>query len=116
MAYGLTVTRQRAGRKADPYSGDDTLLDWDNTTDVAFENCAVWQESSVEPAPAGAELRAQVVTVTKVTLPYDADVEPGDRFLVLGKTYEVQGELERYHHPWTGWEPGSVMTGRRIDG
>jgi hypothetical protein len=113
--FGTTVTRQRAGRTLDVYSQEATDLDWSAPEEVQFEGCAVWQESSLEPDPID-QRRMQVVTMTKVTLPYDADVEPLDRFIVLGHTYEVQGELERYKHPITGWAPGSIATGKRIDG
>lgn len=115
FAFGIPVIRQRATRVTDPYSGEDSVLDWSNPDELLFPSCAVWQESSLEPDPID-QRRMQVVTVTKVVFPYDADVLPADRFVVHGVAYEVQGELERYHHPMTGWEPGSVANGRRVDG
>ena len=49
-------------------------------------------------------------------VPMDADFLPGDRFTAHGETYELVGEIQRMHHPMTGWEPGAVVTGRRPDG
>lgn len=115
FGFGVPVTRQRATRVTDPYSEEATDLDWSAPAEVTFPGCAVWQESSLEPDPID-QRRTQVVTVTKAILPFDADIEPGDRFVALGLTYDVQGEVERWHHPLTGWEPGAVVTGRRRDG
>lgn len=115
--YGVTVTRQRAGAKPDPYSGLDTQDDWDNPLSEDFEGCAVWSESSVETQGQGSEIRNQVVTVISVTLPYGADVKPKDRLLLPGGIkIEVQGEVEQWKHPMTGWEAGAVAKGLRIDG
>jgi len=117
--FGETVTRVRAGSTTDPYSGEQ-VPDWGTATTKDFELCAVWQESSVEPGGdgrAGVSVpRAEVVTVTKAVLPFVADFTPHDRFKVRGKTYEVVGEPADWANPFTGWEPGTVVTGRRIDG
>lgn len=117
FAFGVTVTRQRAGERPDPYSGLSTQDDWEHPLEEDFEDCAAWMESSTEVAPAGSELRTRVVTIFKVALPYNADVVSTDRLVIpgLGKV-EVKGEVERWKHPMTGWEAGSIAIGMRIDG
>lgn len=110
---GEDVTRQRGVAVVDPYSEESTALDWTTPATVTYPRCAVWQETSTEPTQDG---RAAVITVTKVALPADADVRSADRFVARGKTYEVQGEPEIWHSPFTGWEPGVVVTGRLVAG
>lgn len=113
--HGETVTRLRGTPAIDPYSGEKSGVSWDDPDRLAFERCAVWQSSSVEPSDSLAD-RDQVVTVTNVAVPFDADIEPGDRFEARGRTYEVIGEPQRMRSPFNGWEPGAVVQGRRVDG
>lgn len=112
-AYGETVTRLRAPMVADPYSGEGDLPDWDAATEVAVPGCAFWIESSVEPDQVD---RASVISVAKVLAPFGADFLPHDRFVARGVTYEVVGEPNHLHSPFSGWEPGCEVTGRRVDG
>lgn len=118
MTYpsGATVVRQRAVEKRDPYSEENTFLDWATPIEATFEGCAVWQESAEEPAPQGTELRSQTIVVTKVTVPFDADIKPKDRLVIFGEKYEVRGPIDRVEHPMTGWRPGAVATGVWISG
>lgn len=111
--HGEPVTRQRGVAVTDPYSNAATDIDWTTPTTVTYPLCAVWQETSTEPTQDG---RAAVITVTKAALPFEADVTPQDRFVTRGKTYEVLGEPEVVHSPFTGWEPGVVVTGRLVAG
>lgn len=111
--HGEPVTRQRGTAVLDPYSAENTSVDWTTPDELIYDRCAVWQETSTEPTQTG---RAAVVTVTKAALPAGADVAPGDRFVTRGDTYEVQGEPEVVHSPFTGWEPGVVVTGRLVAG
>lgn len=115
--FGVKVTRQRASKTADPYSAQNTQDDWEHPLTEDFEGCAVWQESSIEPVAVGSEIRNQLITFTKVTLPYSADVTSQDRLVVPGVgTIEVRGEIERWKQPMTGWEAGAVAVGVKIDG
>lgn len=109
--HGETVTRIRGTNSGPPYNE----IDWGKPDTEDYERCAVWQESSKEPIP-DADGRASIVTVTKCVVPVDADILPTDRFRVRGQTYEVVGEIQRWHNPFTGWEPGAVVTGRWISG
>jgi hypothetical protein len=113
--HGERVTRLRGTPVTDPYSGEATDVSWDDPDELVFDRCSVWQDSSIEPVDSLTS-RTEVVTVTKCAVPFDADIEPGDRFRARSKTYEVQGEIERMRSPFNGWEPGAVVTGRRIDG
>lgn len=111
--HGEVVVRQRGTAVADPYSAENTSVSWATPTTITYPQCAVWQETSTEPTQDG---RMAVITVTKVALPADADVTPTDRFVTRGRTYEVLGEPEFVHSPFTGWEPGVVVTGRLVSG
>lgn len=114
--HGDTVTRLRGTPIVDPYSGEATGTDWSHPSRLDFPGCAVWQESSVESPDQMGVQRTKVVTVTKCAVPFGADFLPSDRFEVRGRTYEVVGDIEDWRSPFTGWEPGSVVTGVRTDG
>lgn len=115
--YGVTVTRQRPREAFDPYSQQNTQADWSDPLEKDFEGCAVWPTSSVEVVPQGSELRNQIVTVYNVALPYGADVLAQDRIkLPDGSIIEVQGEVEQWKQPMTGWEAGAVAKGLKISG
>lgn len=114
--HGETVTRLRGTPIIDPYSQQTTGVDWSDPDRLDFPGCAVWQESSTEPSDQMGVIRAEVVTVTKCAVPFAADFLPSDRFEVRGRSYEMVGEIADWHSPLSGWEPGSVITGRRADG
>jgi hypothetical protein len=81
-----TITRLRAPLVAGGYGNQDR--DWANAVpeDLA---CYVSFVSSTEEVVNLAETQ----TVGKVTVGPDADIEPTDRIVHLGLTYEVEGDV-----------------------
>jgi hypothetical protein len=49
-------------------------------------------------------------------LPPDADVDPVDRCVVRGSTYDVDGMPQRYQNPFTGWSPGVTVRLKEVSG
>jgi len=74
---------------------------------------------SDEP-PADSELaaRGRVGVVVGLTLymPADFDLRRTDRVEVDGVLYDVEGEVGRWLHPYTGWAAGATATLRRAEG
>lgn len=48
--------------------------------------------------------------------PYDADLVRTDQVKVNGEVYDIDGEIARWKHPWTGWEAGQVAALKRGEG
>lgn len=112
--HGETVTVLVPATKANPYNSAEQIPDPAGApTSTTYPRCAVWQESSTEPLADG---RTAVVTTTKAALPAGAVVPPGASFTARGVTYRVEGEPEDVRNPFTGWTPGVVVTGVRVDG
>lgn len=111
--HGEPVTRLRAAEILDPYSKGPVDLDWENPRELVAPTCAVWQEQSNEPDEVG---REQVITVTKVAFPAGFDIAAADRFVARGETYQVHGDPFDWTSPFSGWRPGVVATGRKVDG
>ena len=69
-------------------------------------------------APAGTnESTASRQTVTadlELYAPSDFVVDPRDRIRILGKTYEVQGDVEDFDHGPFGFTPGVRVNLRRF--
>lgn len=81
-----TITRQRAPLVSGPYGN--STRDWTNATSVVY-SCYVSFVSSTEQVVNLDETQ----TRAKVTLGPTADVEPTDRMLYRGDTYEVDGTV-----------------------
>ena len=83
------VVRRRAPLVDSPY-GNQTR-DWANATSVTFD-------AQVEPVSSTEDVVNQQQTVTRwqMTLYPSADVEPTDRFVWDGDTYDVDGDVERW--------------------
>jgi len=115
FTHGETVTRLRAKRVDDPYSGQSDGLDWADPERAEITGCAVY------PAGSGIE---DVTTVGRdqsrdaltVLAPPGADIETLDRLEIRGHTYQVQGFPHDYRHPMTGWQPGMAVTAIRREG
>lgn len=104
--HGETVTRLRGVTSVDPYSGESTALDWTTPATLVIEGCGFNPGQSSEPLQTG---RNAVSTQPEVYAPADADVLAGDRVIVRGKTYDVDGQPAKWANPFTGWEPGLVI-------
>lgn len=115
--HGETVTRLRAAMILDPYSGEATQAAWDDEANppssLAIEGCAFNPGGSTEPTQEG---RNAVITRPEVYAPADADVLAGDRLVVRGLTYDVEGDPADWRSPFTGWQPGLVIALERVSG
>lgn len=84
------VTRLRAPREADPYSGEADAADWDNAIAKRIHTKgAVEPLDSSEPLLAG---REAVTSGYRLYLDPCADVLTTDRFNVRGAVHRVEGE------------------------
>lgn len=80
------ITRVRAPLIAAPYGN--ASPDWANATSTDYP-CYVSFVSSTEDVVN----LDQTQTRAKVSLPPDADIEPTDRMVYRGSTYEVEGDV-----------------------
>ena len=69
--------------------------------------------SSSEPRVPGHD---RVIVEPTLYGPFDMPFLPGDRAIVRGDTYEVDGEVRRWKHMRSGRLAGAVVTLRRVDG
>lgn len=113
FAHGETITRLRAALGVDPYSGEAVLLDWDNAAELSIEGCGFDPGGSSEPTQ---DARNAVVTKPTVYAPAGVDVVAGDRIVVRGVTYAVEGTPADWRHPMTGWRPGLVINLKGVEG
>lgn len=60
--------------------------------------------------------RDTVVVGLTLFLPAGWKVSATDRFRVRGELYEVDGQPEAFHHPFTGWNPGLPVSVKRVTG
>lgn len=114
--YGEPVAVIRAGEIEDPYSGE-TELDWDNPTEIPYEHCGVDSRSVGEnEEPLDLPHRRPVIDGLTIYGPPDMDVTAHDRMRVRGKVWQVHGDPEKPRSPFTGWEPGTTVRLRKVDG
>lgn len=111
--YGETVTRQRGVPTLDPYSGEVTGIDWTTPDELAIEKCGFNPGQSSEPVQ---DARNAVITQPEVYAPTGSDVLAGDRLVVRGKTYAVDGDPADWRSPFTGWAPGLVIPLKIVEG
>lgn len=109
FAHGTTVTIQRASTTTDRY-GNTIPGPYVDVEDI--DGCAVAPRESSED---NTNRTALVVGVT-VFAPYGADVRKADRCVIDGRTYQVEGEPAAWSHPMTGWQPGTVIQLRIVEG
>lgn len=60
--------------------------------------------------------RAGVVVGLTLFVPFGFDVLHGDQVDVAGVLYEVDGDPADWENPFTGWEAGTTIALRRVDG
>lgn len=118
--YGETVTRLRGTPVPDPYSEDNTTLDWTNPAAVSYPGCAVWETGSEEPVEASrvrsSADRDPVRSDFTASLPPDADITSQDRVLIRGLVCEVSGRPFVWTNPFTGWTPGMIVRAKIQEG
>lgn len=113
FAHGETVTRLRGTTTTDPYSGQSTQIDWTTPDSLDIDGCAFNPGESSEPLQTA---RNAVLTRPEVYAPPESDILAGDRLVVRGDTYEVQGHPQDWRSPFTGWRPGLVVPLERVEG
>jgi hypothetical protein len=111
--YGETVIRQRGAVVTDPYSGEATGVDWDDPDEHEVPGCAFNPGRSSEPLQ---DARNAVTSQPEVYAPAGVDIVAGDRLVVRGLTFEVDGDPADWISPFTGWAPGLVVALKRTEG
>jgi hypothetical protein len=113
--HGETVTRLRPGTTSDPYSGG-TVEDWSTPAELAIENVAVEPAtvSSTQTRNAVTEARQAISDGFVLYLPPGApELAARDHVRVRGTVQRVVGTPAAWRNPFTGWEPGTVVTTER---
>lgn len=108
FAAGITVTlvsRTVNGTDAD---GNDVWAE--TTTDI--KRCAFDPGASSEVLQG----RDTVITQPTLYLPRAVAVTPTDQFVVNGRRYDVDGSVDPYTNPFTGWSPGTVVRLMEVTG
>ena len=111
--HGETVTRLRATSAVDPYSDEPTQSDWTSPDSLDIPGCGFNPGQSSEPTQ---EARNAVITQPEVYAPTGSDVLAGDRLVVRGDTYDVDGKPAVWRSPFTGWQPGVVIVLKEVEG
>lgn len=111
--HGETVTRRRGAPVTDPYSGEETGVDWSTPTDVDIAGCAVAIGSTDDPTMVA---RDAVVSDFTVYAPPGTAVLPSDRLVIRSLVCEVVGRPFEWRSPFTGWEPGVVVHANVVEG
>lgn len=113
LSDGETVIRERRRMIPDPYSGESTLADWSDPLQLTVEGVAIALSSTVEPVN---DSRQQVITQMSVYCGPGEDILPEDRIRVRSGLWHVQGTIQAFPNPFTGWEPGAEFAIRKVDG
>ena len=113
LAHGETVTRLRGTPVTDPYSGEPTGINWSAPNALPIPGCAFNPGGSQEPVQ---DARSAVITQPEVYAPVDADVLSGDRLVVRGLTYDVQGRPSEWRNAFTGWAAGLAIALKIVEG
>jgi hypothetical protein len=87
--------------------------DTTETSAGSIAGCAFAPESSVEDT----DQRAQVVTAGSLYVPPTrVEVTAQSKVRFDDVVWQVDGEVEWWRHPMTGWSPGGVIHVRRTTG
>lgn len=113
FAHGEAVTRLRGTPKVGDYSSEETDLDWTLPDVLEIPGCGFNPGQSSEPVQ---DARNSVVTQPEVYAPAGTDVLAGDRLVVRGVTYDVDGTPADWRSPFTGWAPGLVVALKGVEG
>lgn len=113
FTHGETITRLRATAEVDPYSDEPADTDWDSPDQLPIPGCGFNPGRSSEPLQ---DARNAVVTQPEVYAPTGSDVLAGDRLVVRGVTYDVDGDPASWVSPFTGWAPGVVIPLKVVSG
>ena len=110
---GIVVTRMRRRLVSDPYSGEDTLSDWQSASMLAIGPCAFAPSSSTEGRDIG---RDQISDYATLYAPMRSDFRALDRVVAGGAIWDVEGTPAAWGSPFSGREWGLVVSLRRVSG
>lgn len=113
LRNGEAVVRLRRKLVHDPYSGEETLSDWDDADELEIKGVAIAPTSSVEVDEAG---RQMVVTGMSIYGAIDADIAAEDRVQARSGLWDIKGEYLAWKNPFTGWEPGAQASIKKVTG
>lgn len=111
--YGETITWLQPGKMDDPYSGE-SLPDWNNPVATEIPGCVLFPANAsgnTENSDVGRP--EQVVQTLTVLLPPGVELEPPDKVVARGHTFDVIGFTDQFVNPYSGWAPGGQVTIRR---
>ncbi|MGL5910670.1 MAG: hypothetical protein ACRCZP_11755 [Phycicoccus sp.] len=117
--HGENVTIIRRAPAINPYSAATEPGMSSAETRWVIAGCGVAPTAGDEPLAVDTPHRS--IADLTVYLPHDPDTDdavdvlPGDQIEVRGARFEVIGALQRWASPLTGWQPGSVLTARRVE-
>ena len=96
-----TITRLQAALVTDPYSGEDTLADWDGPdnppTETTIAGCSV-QPGAATPELVDQANREGVVIQLTAFVP-GGDISESDRVRWQGDDYEISATIQRWDFP-----------------
>lgn len=110
--YAETVQVLTGVAATDPYSGEATGLDWSTPTE-RDELCAVADGGSTEPLQ---DARNSIVSDFDLIFDHNPEVSPAERVRVRGLICDVVGRPFLWRSPFTGWEPGTVVRVKVVEG
>lgn len=111
--YGETIQRIRAIPVVDPYSGEESALDWSSVTELNIDGVAVDDSKTTALIEVG---REPVVTDFVLYPPAHSDITHADRVRVRGLVCRVEGRPSQPRNPFTGDEPGMVVHANIVEG
>ncbi len=115
FAHPVEVYRLRRSIVSHPYGGEPVFADWDDPEHLP-EQVLI---PDVAIAPGGSDTahyvdRDQSRLDATLYAPSGVDIQPGDRILAGNDLYEVDGWVQKYLNPFTGWDPGTTIGLRKI--
>lgn len=110
---GETVVRERGAPVLDPYSQEQTGVDWSAPASLDIVGAAIAPSSSSEAATVD---RRTLISSMSLYCGTGEDILPADRIRARSGLWEVEGEVAAWHNPLTGWDPGSEYLLKKVTG
>lgn len=101
--YGETISRLRGTPKLDPYSEEQTGIDWANPDTLEVPRCAIDDSKTRET---NATDRNAIVTDFVIYPDGQYDIKAGDRLVIRDLTCEIVGRPSTPRNPFNGEQPG----------
>lgn len=109
--FGETVDVLSPATSTDRYNN--TAEDWTTPTSTAIDGVAVEPRPSAEDHRDG---RNAVTSGFTLYVPAGSAITAKNRIRVRGDIYAVDGDPAEWRNPFTGWEPGTVVQTKRMEG